>query len=190
MYPNPAFGTHTISGESFDLMDGIFGMAIDKSRRPDRLLYFHALASDTENAVPVSILNNRAVWENDVNANASSFRVIGSRASQSAGEAIDRNGNLFFGLNRLNSIACWDTSKQSLTPANVKVPVQDNQLLQFASGIKVIRNTDGEEELWVVTNRFQVNSEENFRMKFKQGEHEKFAHYFILMPALSSSASS
>lgn len=159
MYPNPNFGTHTISGESFELMDGIFGIAMEKNRRPDRLLYFHALASDTENAVPVSVLNNRAAWQNDVNSNASSFRVIGPKGSQSAASAIDRNGNLFFGLNALNSIACWDTSMQSLTPASIKTILQDNLTLQFVSGMKVIRNSEGDEELWVVTNRFQVISD-------------------------------
>lgn len=28
LYPNPNYGTHTIANESFDLMDGIFGLAI------------------------------------------------------------------------------------------------------------------------------------------------------------------
>lgn len=27
-YPHPNFGTHTIAGESFDLMDGVFGLAL------------------------------------------------------------------------------------------------------------------------------------------------------------------
>lgn len=27
-YPNPDYGTFTIAGESFDLLDGIFGMAL------------------------------------------------------------------------------------------------------------------------------------------------------------------
>lgn len=27
-YPNPHFGTFTIAGESFDLMDGVFGLAV------------------------------------------------------------------------------------------------------------------------------------------------------------------
>lgn len=179
MFPNPVFGTHTISGESFDLMDGIFGMAIDKHRGPNRLLYFHALASDTENAVPLSILNNRAVWQSDVNANSTSFRVIGSRGSQSAGSAIDCSGNLFFGLNAFTAIACWDTSKQSLTQANIKTILQDNPTLQFASGMKIIRNTDGEEELWLITNRFQVISDRKCRTNVKHRECRKFLYYFL-----------
>lgn len=28
LYPNPNYGTHTIANESFDLMDGVFGLAI------------------------------------------------------------------------------------------------------------------------------------------------------------------
>lgn len=27
-YPNPYYGTHTVAGESFDLMDGLFGLAL------------------------------------------------------------------------------------------------------------------------------------------------------------------
>lgn len=27
-YPNPFFGTHTVAGESFDLMDGLFALAL------------------------------------------------------------------------------------------------------------------------------------------------------------------
>lgn len=27
-YPNPDYGTHTVAGESFDLMDGVFGLAL------------------------------------------------------------------------------------------------------------------------------------------------------------------
>lgn len=157
MYPFPTFGTHTISGESFELMDGIFGMAIDKSQRS---LLFHALASENENSVPLSALNNGTAWQSDENSYASSFRVLGPRGTQSAASAIDSNGNLYFGLNSLNSIACWDTTKKTLTRASVKTILKDDEKLQFASGMKVIRNSDGEEELWIVTNRFQVIVEE------------------------------
>lgn len=155
-YPYPSFGTHTISGESFELMDGVFGMAVDKSKRANRLLYFHSLASEHENFVPVSALLNRTVWDNDVDANPTYFKVLGPRGAPSAASAIDSNGNLFFGLNSLNSLACWDTTKKPLNRAAVKTLVKDDEKLQFSSGMKVIRNTDGDEELWIVTDRFQV----------------------------------
>lgn len=160
MFPNPAFGTHTISGETFELMDGIFGMAIDKRKG---LLYFHALAAENENSVPLSVLNNETAWRSDKNSFPNAFKVLGPKGSQSAASAIDSNGNLYFPLNSANAIACWDTSKKSLTRAGVKTVLQNDKKLQFASGMKVIRNTDGEEELWIVTNRFQVSEDKELQ---------------------------
>jgi len=153
MYPYPTFGTHTISGESFDLMDGIFGMAIGGI---DGLLYFHALASEHENTVPLEVLNNRTAWQSDENAFTSSFQIAGPRGSQSAASAMDANGNLYFGLNNINAIACWDTAQRPLSGRLVKTLIHNDETLQFAAGMKVKRNKDDVEELWVVTNRFQV----------------------------------
>jgi hypothetical protein len=157
MFPNPLYGTHTISGESFELMDGIFGMALEKNLfNPYRSMFFHALASEHENSVPVSVLNNRTAWESDENSYANAFELLGPRGSQSAASAIDSNGNLYFGLNSINALCCWDTTNRPLNKNAVKTLVKDNVKLQFASGMKIIWNTDGEEEIWLVTNRFQV----------------------------------
>lgn len=140
-------------------MDGVFGLAISKSifgMNKDRRLYFHALASEAEYSVPLSILNNKTAWMNDENAFSRAFIVTGTKGSQSAASSIDTNGNLFFSLNSINAIACWDVSKKTFSPRTLSILVRDDEKLQFQSGMKVIRNTDGEEELWVVTNRFQV----------------------------------
>lgn len=167
MFPYPSFGTHTISGESFDLMDGIFGIAFDKNKRVNnRSLYFHALASEHENSVALSVLSNRTAWESDPNSFPGAFTILGPKGSQSAASVIDSNGNLFFGLNALNALACWDTSKRPLTRATVKTLVTDQEKLQFISGMKVKLNLNGEEELWIVTNRFQVISgDESMKLK-------------------------
>lgn len=46
-------------GESFDLMDGVLGMSLSPYRPGrDRYLYFHALASVTENVMFTNILRN------------------------------------------------------------------------------------------------------------------------------------
>ncbi|KFB53641.1 AGAP004549-PA-like protein [Anopheles sinensis] len=172
MYPNPDYGTFTISNESFDLMDGIVAMAMspripsdnvvfsgygqNSNWRPssDRLLYFHALASLTENAVRASVLHNDTMWEADVEAQPRAFRPIGIRPSQSVAEAMDSNGNLFFGLLSQNAIACWD-STTPYNPANMRIVSQNSEKLQFPSGVKIVRNRKGVEELWVLTCRFQ-----------------------------------
>ena len=182
-YPHPKYGTFTIAGESFDLMDGILGMALSprsggrlSQKVPlmkvllnflgaadfpcldyfsDRLLYFHALASITENAVSLRTLDNSTAWQANVDSLPRSFYEIGSRGTQSAAQAMDRNGNLFFGLMDPIGIACWD-SKRSYSRDNMRIVSQNDVTLQFASGMKVITNTKGREELWVATCRFQV----------------------------------
>lgn len=33
LYSDPDFGTHTVAGESFDLMDGVFGLALSPGNK-------------------------------------------------------------------------------------------------------------------------------------------------------------
>lgn len=40
-YPNPCYGTHTIAGETFDLMDGIFGLALTPATSRGMYLLLH-----------------------------------------------------------------------------------------------------------------------------------------------------
>ncbi|XP_065091657.1 major royal jelly protein 1-like [Ochlerotatus camptorhynchus] len=190
MNPNPDHGTFRIADDSFDLMDGMLTMALSpkppadftfnsayatSNKRPvvlsDRLMFFHALASVSESAVRTSVLHNDTLWSEDVGAMPSAFRVIGRRTSQSAPEAMDSNGNLYFGLLTQMAIACWD-STTNYNPGNFKIVSQNQQTLQFPSGIKVIRNRKGIEELWVMSCRFQkimtgtLNmNETNFRIQ-------------------------
>lgn len=56
-FPYPSEGTFHIKGETFDLMDGIIGLALSPLKQDgDRILYFHSLASKVENYVPTSII--------------------------------------------------------------------------------------------------------------------------------------
>lgn len=64
-YPHPAYGTFTLAGESFDLMDGIVGMALSpKNTLGGQQLFFHPMAGSTEMTVPLWVLENRTAWEN------------------------------------------------------------------------------------------------------------------------------
>ncbi|XP_035901855.1 protein yellow-like [Anopheles stephensi] len=188
MHPNPDYGTFTIANESFDLMDGIVAMALSPripsdnvvfssnygtNWRPsnDRLMYFHALASLTENAVRTSVLLNDTIWEENTEALPRAFRPIGTRPSQTAAQAMDSNGNLFFGLVAQNAIACWD-STTPYNPSNMRIISQNSETLQFPSGVKIVRNRKGAEELWVLTCRLQKfltgtlnTNETNFRIQ-------------------------
>lgn len=68
---------------------------------------------------------------------------------------MDSNGNLFFGLMNPIGIACWD-SGEPYTSNNMRLVARNDETLQFASGMKVVLNKKGKEELWVLTCRFQV----------------------------------
>lgn len=62
------------------------------------------------------------------------------------------------------AIACWD-STQPYGRSTIRVISQNDQTLQFASGVKVVMNTYKQEELFVLTCRFQrlMTGTMNFR---------------------------
>lgn len=92
-YPTPDNGTFTIRGESFDLMDGVLGMALSRkstlprafgshqtqasppSIRSDRYLFFHSLASINENRVALNVLDNQTAWTQNPDFSPRSFVV-------------------------------------------------------------------------------------------------------------------
>lgn len=85
---------------------------------------------------------------------------------------MDRNGNLFFGLIDPIAVGCWDTHHSTYGRDSVKVVVQNDDTLQFASGLKIVMNNKGSEEMWVTSVRFQRiaagtrdNNEVNFRIQ-------------------------
>lgn len=98
------------------------------------------------------------------------YESIYKRSSQAGVQATSRRGVLFFQLVQQTAIACWNIEKP-FTPENVVTIAQDEEKLQYVSGIKVIVNKYGIEELWFNTNRLQktINmtlkpNETNFRV--------------------------
>ncbi|XP_041978077.1 protein yellow-like isoform X2 [Aricia agestis] len=154
-YPFPSYGTFTIDGESFDLMDGVIGMALSPYKKGyERYLYFHSLASTTENVVRTSVIRN-ASFIMDSNADPNSINVFpGRRPIQSAAEAMDSNGILYFGMMDPPSIWCWN-SRTEYTPDNFHQIAVNQETLQFASGVKIVTNLKNQEELWILTSSFQ-----------------------------------
>ena len=150
MYPDPDFGNHTGAGESFVLMDGIFGLASDHEN-----LYFHPLASINEFSVPLSVLNDANNFASGATAQENQFRKLGSRRSECAAEAIDSSGNIYCVTLNPISLISWNVRSVDYSTRTIyNIPVDAN-LLQFVSGMKVARNQAGQEELWLMSNRFQ-----------------------------------
>ncbi|XP_026317822.1 protein yellow-like [Hyposmocoma kahamanoa] len=154
-YPFPSRGNFTVDGESFDLMDGILGMALTpRGRNRDRLLYFHALSSTTENIVRTSVLKNDSYVGNP-SVDPKLISVFpGERSSQSGPEAMDLNGIMYFGLMDPPSIWCWNSATE-YNQRNFHLVAENRETLQFTTGVKVINNLQGEQELWVLTSSYQ-----------------------------------
>lgn len=150
MYPDPRHGNHTIAGDSFVLMDGIIGLATDKKN-----LYFHPMASIEEFAVPLNVIDDQTLFQNNVEAHQDLFKPLGKRASNCVVSAMDSNNNMYCVTFNPIELIYWNVN----TPYDIKnikkIPINPQEL-EFVSGIKVERNHLGNEELWMVSNRYQV----------------------------------
>ncbi|XP_016928495.2 dopaminechrome tautomerase [Drosophila suzukii] len=165
MYPDPDNGKHTIAGESFFLMDGLFALNNDK-----RNLYFHPLASASEYVVPLSALNNQENWANNPEALPEQFTLLGRRRSECAASAIDGRNNVYCVTFNPIKLFVWNVNSLYNPRSFGNLPAKSDEL-QFVSGMKVVRTPEGQEELWLLSNRFQkisagtLNSNEvNFRI--------------------------
>ncbi|XP_011497445.1 PREDICTED: major royal jelly protein 1-like [Ceratosolen solmsi marchali] len=169
--PSNAFGNDieatnlTIVGENIDLTDGILGMSLSpRGFFANRYLYFNALASFFEKFVDANSLKRSFIYEPII------YQSTRRRVSHAGAQATSKTGAIFFQLGEFTALACWNIER-SFSPENIVELVQDEETLQYISGIKVIVNALGEEELWFNTNRLQktVNksrriNEVNFRL--------------------------
>jgi len=134
-------------------------------------------------AVPLQVVNNASLWTgsmwkpNDVTIALDQFVVLGKRGSQCVGTAMSETGMLLCGLVQPPSIMAWNI-RQQYKHENLALVIHDEKRLQFPSGMKIVRNHEGKEELWVLSNRLQkafgsgLNYKEvNFRIQ-KCGVHE------------------
>ncbi|XP_063973045.1 major royal jelly protein 1-like [Diachasmimorpha longicaudata] len=163
--PDPDGMNITIAGESFDLTDGTLGMSLSPPGFfHQRYLYFNSLASYHQKFASVDTLKMSEFQEPLI------FESIVKRQSQAGVQATSRKGVLFFQLAQLTAIACW-SMERPFTQDNIEILAFDEDALQYVSGIKVINNYQGEEELWFNTNRLQKTikmtrtpTEVNFRI--------------------------
>lgn len=61
---------------------------------------------------------------------------------------------MYFGLMDPPSIWCWNIETE-FSRRNFHQVAIDRETLQFASGVKVVNNLKGEQELWILTSSFQ-----------------------------------
>lgn len=101
--PDPTVMNYTILGESFQLQDGILGMA----KHPNApVLYFRPLSSrDMFSARSTDLKSSQFGKE------VYYYRIQNVIPSQAAAMAVSSDGILFLGLCTELSIACWNTCK-------------------------------------------------------------------------------
>lgn len=83
---DPKYTVFTVAGESFNFTTGILGITASRrvainpfGAQNEKYLYFHSLSGGTENAVPLSVLNDGNSFSRNPNAHADKFRVLGDR---------------------------------------------------------------------------------------------------------------
>lgn len=82
---------------------------------------------------------NHSLFQEHSDAAPRSFRAFAmERSSQSAAQAMDQNGVLFFGLLSDLALGCWNSiSHPEYGGTNIDVIVINPDTLQFPSGLKV-----------------------------------------------------
>lgn len=142
--PDPKALTYTIEGQSFELADGVVGMAFSKT---SSRLYFSPMSSYNFDFARSKELRN----SQNGNVNYQVYNDILS--TQASVKAVSDSGAVFFGLVNSTSIGCWNEQKP-LVKSNFDVVAANSKTLQFTSGLKVKRSSRGE-VLWAMTNRYQ-----------------------------------
>lgn len=101
--------------------------------------------------VPLSLINNETFWHSpNVTDVTGDFRILGTRGIQCESEVMDQSGNLFCSLISLGALISWD-GKSKYTADDIQVVAFNPQKIKFVTGLKINRNSKGEEELWALS---------------------------------------
>lgn len=96
------------------------------------------------------------IWSYNATWPQKLFKRIGVRPTQSATEAIDSRGNIWFTQMNPLAILCWNPINPYSTE-HFKIVTVNNEVLQFVAGMKVYRDPKTKKEyLLMVSNRLQV----------------------------------
>ncbi|KAK4874681.1 hypothetical protein RN001_014041 [Aquatica leii] len=180
MHANSDFGTLCIDGSRYEIMDGIQGMALSPHQKEkDRVLFYHALASNSEQYVWTSQIRNRTAFLTTTSPNPDIFHMYcGRRDTQSFPMVINKHGIAYFGLSDYTSFNCWNT-RAPYRKRNIHELYKNPVTLQYINGLKLITRRNGDEEIWLINSRLRrvvsgpSNSTEiNFRVQM--GEVKAF----------------
>ncbi|XP_039491944.1 protein yellow [Drosophila santomea] len=150
MKPSPLLGL----GRSSNSQAGIFTVSLSPSEAEERFLYFHTLNAFNEVRVPLALVNNETFWKS-TNASRSrdGFHSLGTRGIQCESEVMDQSGNLYCSLISLGALVKWEESVANYTADDLQVVAYNPHQIKFVTGLKINRNSKGEEELWALSSQ-------------------------------------
>jgi len=102
--------------------------------------------------VPLSLINNETFWKS-ANASRDSFHSLGTRGIQCESEVMDQSGNLYCSLISLGALVKWEESVSNYTADDLRVVAYNPHKIKFVTGLKINRNSKGEEELWALSSQ-------------------------------------
>ncbi|CAK9802739.1 Protein yellow [Anthophora plagiata] len=142
MYPHPDFSMYRIGSDSFELLDGVVGLAFSARLGT---VYYQPLATDRLFSVPTMALQ----------AGPPAFgeqlpvTLVGKKSSQGLALAVDpRDDTILFAPFTETAIAAWQpqTNKQ-------RIVAYSPEKLQFTAEIRWTERDNG--NIWIMTSRFQ-----------------------------------
>ncbi|KAH8310873.1 hypothetical protein KR044_003342 [Drosophila immigrans] len=129
---------------------GIFTVSLSPSHAAERFLYFHTLNSFFEIAIPLELVNNASIWQSNAATVSKHFRILGTRGIQCESEVMDNGGNLYCSLISLGALISWN-EHSNYTANDIRAVAYNPQQLKFVTGLKINRNSKGENELWALS---------------------------------------
>ncbi|XP_076169514.1 protein yellow [Ptiloglossa arizonensis] len=142
MYPDPNFSMYRIGADTFELMDGVVGLAFSANLG---LLYYQPLATNRLFSVPTTALQAGPLPFGE----QLPVTVLGSKSSQGIALAVDPSDEkILFAPLTERIIAAWQpqTSQQWHL-------IQSPEKLQFVAEIRWAERDNG--NIWLLSSRFQ-----------------------------------
>ncbi|XP_011494304.1 PREDICTED: protein yellow [Ceratosolen solmsi marchali] len=142
MLPNVNYVSYKIGTDTFELFDGIVGLAFSPKLAT---LYYQPLATDRLFSVSTSALRSGALAFGD----QLPIKVIGRKSSQGIGLSLDPNDDtIIFSPLTETAVAAWQPHTNSQ-----RILAYSPEQIQFAAEIRWAERDGG--NIWVLTSRFQ-----------------------------------
>ncbi|XP_046817343.1 major royal jelly protein 1-like [Vespa crabro] len=148
---NKKLSNFTLNNDTFYLTDGLIGLALyENENKKDSKLYCSSLASYNMYHIPVNSLEQSTDGKINIQQDKGDvhFRKV---------PIVIKKNIMFFCTLEYNDLRMWDINTK-FTEKNVKIIKKDDNLLQFVSGLKILKdpnNTSKSTIIYGLSNKYQ-----------------------------------